>query len=122
MKKASRIMYIIATVFAAISLVTGIILAIIGGAGLALQNDPNMSGVSAQDCQLVLTWGIIIAVFAIVDILIGTFGRRAAAKKKGGNAPHIVAIVIGILGLNIFFILGGAFGIAGAKEDATSNG
>ncbi len=121
MKKASKIMYIIATIFAAIALVSGIIMAVSGGiAANGIQSgnvDPSMTnGLKVEDCQAVMVFGVIVCVVAVIDILIGTFGRRAAAKKKGGNVPHIIALVVGVFG-NIFFLLGGIFGLISSEKN-----
>ncbi len=120
MKQASKVMYIIGTVFGVLGLILGIIFALSGAiSASAIQSGTidaaQYNNITLEEAQLVMIWGIVLCVLYFLDILIGTFGRRAVGKRKGGNAPHIIALVVGIFG-NIFFLLGGIFGLVASDE------
>ena len=100
MGKASSVMYTIANIFNWIILflcIAGIVLSILGGAGVA-------------DTGFGYGYLVLFIIDLIVAIVTIWMVRKAKAKgtSKGWD---ILFIVLGALDANIFYILGGIFGV-----------
>ncbi|MCI2069309.1 MAG: hypothetical protein LKJ88_07065 [Bacilli bacterium] len=109
MENASKVMYKIANVFNWIIAVLGIlviVLSILGGTGVIQQTEQNNAGWNT------LWLGIYLLVFAIVLIVL----TRMAYKKNSGQGWDILFIVFGFFEGNIFYLLGGIFGLVAASE------
>lgn len=108
MHKASAVMYSIANFFTWILVfvsIAGIVFSI-----LAMTNvmpDLKAAGFGAG----YLVWYIIILIASLITIWMV---RRAKAKgtSKGWD---VLFIVLGVIGMNIFYILGGIFGLCARK-------
>jgi hypothetical protein len=108
MENASKVMYKIANVFNWIEVVFGIIMivfCILGGTG-ALQNTENFSSNLGWSNIWV---GIYMLVWAVVLIIL----TRIAYKKNSGKGWDVLFLIVGIMSWNIFYFLGGLFGIIG---------
>ena len=108
MSKASAIMYSIANIFNWISLicaVIGIVFSILGG--LNVVPDAAAAG---------LGWGTLVyfIIMLIAAIIIIAMVRRAKAKGTS-KAWDVLFIILGALSSNIFYILGGIFGLFARK-------
>ena len=108
MGKASRIMYTIANVFNWIALIAGIamlVLSILGLAHVLPEELASQLGVAT------LFYSILTIIVAIVII----FLVRKAKQKGSSKGWDILFIVLGALEFNVFYILGGIFGLV-ARE------
>ena len=108
MSKASAIMYSIANIFNWISLilaVLGIVLSILGG--LNVFPDAAAAG---------LGWGTLVyfIIMLISAIIIIWMVRRAKANGTS-KLWDVLFIVLGVLSSNIFYVLGGIFGLIARK-------
>ena len=108
MHKASAVMYSIANIFNWIALifaVLGIVVSILGGANIV----PEIR-------EMGFGWGYLVyfIIMLISCIIIIAMVRRAKAKgtSKGWD---VLFIVLGVLSSNIFYILGGIFGLVARK-------
>ena len=105
MGKASRVMYSIANFFTwiiAILSIVCIVFAIIGLAGkLPADMDATYFGVA---------YLVVYIIILIVSLITIAMVRRAKAKgtSKGWD---VLFIVLGVLGGNLFYVLGGIFGL-----------
>ena len=101
MERASRIMYSIANFFTwiiAISAIVGIAFCALSIAGI--KPDPR------------LNWGLLVyCVFLLVFSLITVAMVRRAKGKNTSKAWDVLFLILGIFGSNIFYILGGIFGL-----------
>ena len=100
MEKASRVMYSIANIFNWILLVLailGITFAILGGAGVT---DTGFG-------YSYLAYFIVVFIFALIAILM----VKKAKAKNTSKGWDIFFIIIGVFESNIFYILGGIFGV-----------
>lgn len=110
MEKASAVMYSIANFFTwilAILSIAGIVFSSLAIAHVAPDLiDPTKFGVGT------LVYFIIILLVALITI---AMVRRAKAKgsSKGWD---VLFLILGILGSNIFYILGGIFGIVARRD------
>ena len=111
MEKASRIMYSIANIFnwiAALCAIALIVLCSLAIAGV-LPADYNPQGM--------LGWGYLVyaIVILIACIIIIAMVRRAKASgsSKGWD---VLFIILGVFSGNIFYILGGIFGLIAVKR------
>lgn len=110
MEKASRVMYSIANFFTwilALISVAGIVLSILAMIGNILPADIDTQGLGIGT----LIYCIIILIVAFITI---AMVRRAKAKgsSKGWD---VLFIIFGFLGGNIFYILGGIFGLVARR-------
>lgn len=100
MGKASAVMYSIANIFNWVILVLsilGIVLSILGGLGAT------NTGFGFGH----LAYFIVVLVFAIIAIWM----VKKAKRKGTSKGWDILFIVIGVLESNIFYVLGGIFGV-----------
>ena len=70
----------------------------------------------------VLGVGLIVAgvISLIIEIVVLVFASKAIKAVGDGaksNAPHIIMIVIGVIGSDIFYLLGGIFGLVSESQD-----
>lgn len=117
MKKASKVMYIIALVLTIIGLILAIFLDISGVLAMTGQTSgqaPDATMTWAQAGALVLGFGIYLTIDCIISIIFLVWAKKSVGK--GTTLPHILAIVIGVLGGDVFLILGGIFGILAIKQ------
>ena len=108
MHKASAVMYSIANIFNWISLIAaiiGIVLSILGGTNV--YPDAAAAGLGFGT----LVYFIIMLVSAIIII----FMVRRAKAKGTSKAWDVLFIILGALSSNIFYILGGIFGLFARK-------
>ena len=108
MHKASAVMYTIANIFNWISLIcaiAGIVLSILGGANVV----PALKEAGFGFAYLVYFIIMLIACIIIIAMV-----RRAKAKGTS-KAWDVLFIVLGVLSSNIFYILGGIFGLFARK-------
>jgi uncharacterized membrane protein HdeD (DUF308 family) len=110
MGTASKVMYKIANIFNWILLVVGIILLICGICGTAgvIKNDGTMSAEQfTAEMIVLLVFGIWFLVWPIVMIVL----TRKAEKAGTSKGWDILFLVLGILGEDVFYFLGGLFGL-----------
>jgi len=108
MHKASAVMYSIANIFNWIALifaVLGIVVSILGGANIV----PEIR-------EMGFGWGYLVyfIIMLISCIIIIAMVRRAKAKGSS-KAWDVLFIILGVLGANIFYVLGGIFGLFARK-------
>ena len=110
MEKASRVMYSIANFFTWVL----VILSIVGIVFSIL----TMTGVIQDNPELPLL-GTASLVYLIIVLIVGliTIAMVRRAKAKGSSKGwDILFLILGILGSNIFYILGGIFGIVAVRR------
>lgn len=109
MEQASKVFYKIANVFNWIAVVLGLIVivfSILGGMGVNL----------GADVKNTLGWssigvGIWLVVLSVVLIIL----TRIAYKKGSSSGWDILFLVLGLLDGNLFYVLGGLFGLLAKK-------
>ena len=113
MEKASKVMYSIANVFnwiIAILAVAGIVVSILTMTNIIkLEDAGQVGGLAVGTGSLV--YSIILLLFAIVAIAL----VRIAKSKGSSKGWDILFIVIGVLEANVFYVLGGIFGVVARR-------
>ena len=110
MERASRVMYTIANVFTwiiALSSIVGIVFSIL-----------RMTGV-VSPIEGIEFFGTGSLIYLIVVLLVSLLTIWMVRKAKGKNTSKgwdVLFFVLGILGGNIFYILGGIFGIVAVRK------
>jgi uncharacterized membrane protein HdeD (DUF308 family) len=120
MEKASKVMYKIANVFNWILLVCGIIFLIFGilvntGAIQATGSDPEAIAAGAVTL-------IVFGVWFIIDPIVMIVLTRKAEKAGASKGWDILFLVLGIIGENVFYFLGGLFGLIRVTDLLFFNG
>ena len=109
MEKASRVMYSIANFFSwvvVICCVAGIVISSLVMANV-IKDMP--------DIPLVGAGGIVYFAIVLVFSLIAITFVRIAKDKRSSKGWDVLFIVLGVLGSNIFYILGGIFGLVARR-------
>lgn len=118
MKNASKVMYLIGKIINIIEIVVASLLLasaifVIGAPDQFVGKVDKITTVEEAKA-LGITLLVIAIVILIVSIVILVLANKAKKSLDNGatdNKPHIVMIVIGVLGGDIFYLLGGVFGV-----------
>ncbi len=113
MEKASKVMYVIANIFSWIEVVLcatmivfiSLAMANIGNFGQILADQGVVAGIPA-----IVAFSIAILVNLVLIALV-----RKAGDKKTSKGWDILVLILGIIGWNVFYILGGIFGLVARK-------
>lgn len=108
MHKASYVMYSIANFFTWIVVLLSIaiiVLSILGGSNVV----PALR--EAGFNWVYMVYGIVLLIVSLITI---AMVRRAKAKGSS-KAWDVLFIILGVLGANIFYVLGGIFGLFARK-------
>ena len=114
MRIASVIMYRIANIFlwlAVIVCITGIV---VGSLVMANVIKPTDGSIPGGGLALIITSSVML----LIEIIVLSISRSAAANARDGNhraAPHVVMLILGILSANVFFFLGALFGLVSVR-------
>ena len=104
MKLASRVMYTIGLVFSIIAFVGAISLIVLGVKDLVAQN--------VQTGATYLALGIVYFIIYLVIIILAARARRQTGRKaKNHKGYHVLMLILGIIGFDVFYILGAIFGL-----------
>ena len=127
MKSATKTMYTIGRIFTLFEVVGSAIMAILGIVAMAASEEVYREAVADgytkfENPAAVKAFGIAMLVCALITLIVQIVvlvlaknARKAVEENEKDTKPHIVMIVIGVFS-NIFYILGGAFGIASADK------
>ena len=115
MEKASRVMYTIANIFTWILVLFSIVAIVFSILSIAdvfdiFKDLPEVAG---------RAYGIGTLVYFIIVLIVGLITIAMVRKAKGKNTSKgwdILFIVLGVLGGNIFYILGGIFGVIAVRK------
>ena len=122
MRTASKTLYLIGYIFNIIDIVFMIITLIVGAVGLGsaaliaqIAEDTKQSVPYIHNVLLVMVIAIAISlvVHFIILLLVGR-ARRNLSQANGKVSAHVFLLVLGILGMNIFYFLGSIFGLVTA--------
>ena len=125
MKSASKVFYTVGFVFNVIGLIFSVLFVI----ALALSmNNPEIlqkiaqeSGRGVEFVKQTLSLMIIVfsaSIFFDTLILVLTIIANKSLKEGNGKmSTHIILLIAGFLGVNLFYLLGGVFGVVAANED-----
>ena len=121
MKNASNIMYKIGKIFNIVLIVlyavlifVGLILAIVGAAGVATETEGAAETVGSGISMIV--WDTFYLAASIVCLILTKKAMAALNDNSSSIKPHIIMIVAGAICNNVFLVLGGIFGIIAEKQ------
>ena len=70
---------------------------------------------SAEELKInFIAMTIIFSILILLNLIILAFAKKALRAVNDGvinRSPHVIMIIIGLLGTNIFFLFGGIFGL-----------
>ena len=107
MKTASRVMYIIARIFLVIEIVYFVVALVLGIVGVATSKT-DLPSIGVAGVGGIVFSAIMILICLIVFAITSKALRDLRTGKKSG---HVLCLILGILSLDIFFILGSIFGL-----------
>ena len=117
MKKAAKIMYtlgIIGNFIMIIFCLIGMIISLVGVANveeiIGSITEFSQEEVTAAIAFLT-SFSIIYLIIYIVTVILAFVAKSKVNDGKKSFFPHILVLVIGVIGWNVFYILGGIFGI-----------
>lgn len=113
MEKASKVMYVIANIFSWIEVV--LLATLIVFVSLAMANVGNFAQILAEQgvaagIPAIIGFSIAILVNLVLIALV-----RKAGDKKTSKGWDILVLILGIIGWNVFYILGGIFGLVARR-------
>ena len=119
MKNASRTMYTIGKVLNIIALVLFVVFVIIFAIGVndkdvitRIAQEQGKTFEQVKDAFIVcLTFFIVETVISLATVIIAFRATKGLKDNDGRNGPHIAMLVIGIVGFDIFYLLGAIFGL-----------
>ena len=123
MKTASKVMYVIGMISNVLVLILSIVLLIISIIGLAnpefanqLKQNIEASGIPFTGVlESGLGFGIYLFVSNLIVILLARRAIRNLNEGNGRVGAHIILLIGGVICWDIFYVLGGIFGIVGSK-------
>ena len=122
MGKTSKIMYTIGRIFNIVAMVCCALLVIIGIIFTA--GSGSFSGDIGMETSELLIMGAAILgsgigsfIVELVVYLLATKAHKTIGNGTTEKGPHIMMIVIGAIGGDIFYLLGGIFGLVAESRD-----
>ena len=126
MKNASKTMFTIGNIFTLIYLglgvllsIIGIIMAIVGGIGVA-NGDDGAAGIAAAGGSFLFTGIYLIIASILCLIFVGKAKKELANETTRRPAPFIITIVFGAIDWNPFYILAGIFGLIAESQQGNN--
>ena len=117
MKQGSSILYLIGNIINAIGIVLMVILGVIciAGAG-SIETVPDSYTTYTLEEYQALTKGVgvfllVYAIICLIVYILASKARKAVNNDTKELKPHIIMIVIGVIGSNLFYLIGGILGI-----------
>ena len=105
-----NIFTIVTLALGALFFIIGIIMAIVGGIGVA-NGDDSAAAAAAAGGSLIGT-GIYLLIASILCLIfVGKAKRELANETTRRPAPFIITIVFGAIASNVFYVLAGIFGL-----------
>ena len=125
MKSASKIFYMIGFVFNVIAIIFGGLLLAFSIMGLTdhelflkIVAEVNRGEQLVRDSLILII--ILLSIELVLDIIFLVIILRARKNLNEGNgklSTHVVLLIAGILASNLFYLLGGVFGLVAASSD-----
>ncbi len=110
MKKASSLMYTIANIFTWLLVIDCIVMIVLSI--LSKTNAINAANLKGRETQLIFAFIYLLVVSLLSIVLV-----RIAKEKNSSKFWHILFLILGIFGVNIFYLLGGIFGLVADDEE-----
>ena len=122
MKQASKILYIIGNIFNAlgfIAILVSTILICLAKDNITSETLEQMN-MTLEDYKAYLDVLMVVFIFILVIwfvVLIAAVIARKKADKSNGVLPHVVMLVLGLLGQSLFYIIGSILGLIGTNNN-----
>jgi len=120
MKEASKVLYLIGKVLNVVGIIAMLLLALVFYLNTKVTEVPEDVYINGkiptleEYHEIMNIFAIIMIVLAVVLIIVlicAIFASRALKNETVNLAPHIVMIIIGVLGGTIFYLIGGILGL-----------
>ena len=114
MEKASKVMYSIANFFTWIVVIISIAVIVIASlhlGGIMKWDYPEGLPVQGSDISMIVVFGI----FLVISLITIAMVRRAKADNSS-KAWDFLFLILGIFGGNLFYFLGGLFGLIAVRK------
>ena len=119
MGNASKLMYKIGRIF---NLIGIILFAILTAVAVILLIVAAASGEGVGGAVGYLIWMIIYLVIYIVVYKLAGNALNSIGDGKDNKKPHIIMIVVGAISQDVFYLLGGIFGLIAESQENNNNG
>ena len=121
MRESSKTMYKIGRVFSFVLLGIAAVLSVLHLILMIVYSVDNTKGLWTNELGSLISTVIWLS-FIVVVIILATNAIRLTEEEKDNKAPHITMIVFGAISGDIFYLLGGIFGlVAIAQESENGN-
>lgn len=126
MKQATKALYSIGNIFNLIAIIMLIVLGLLTILGANVIEDvPDGYDMSLEEYRsTAIILGVIMLIIDALYIVVYVFAIKA--KKSIDNnlqesKPHIIMIILALLGQNLFYLIGGIIGLADNSNDIKEN-
>lgn len=128
MKSASQIFYTIGFVFVILGLIFETLFLIVAAIGTGnaeviakVAQETGYGQALIKDALMMATILFAVSVAINIAVLVLTIIAKKDLKDNSGKlSTHIILLISGIFAINLFYLLGGIFGITAANEDANA--
>lgn len=123
MKEASRLLYKVGNIINVIFIIFALILAIccfVGYSGIDETSAAEIGKTLAEAQALCMGFGILLVICVIVWLVVYIVAKKAIKALNDDSrsiTPHVLMIIIGVIGSSIFYLLGGIFGVIAENSE-----
>ena len=117
MRNASQVMYKIGRIFSFVLLALFAVLFVVYSILLVVHNIQDAGAAVIGSDIGTMIWALIWTGLVIVLIILATRAIKTMQEDSKANAPHIVMIVFGAITGDIFYLLGGIFGLIAIGQE-----
>ncbi len=128
MKSASQVFYTIGFVFVIIGLIFETLFLILTAIGTGnaeviakIAQETGNGEALVKDALILATILLAVSVAIYIAVIVLTIIAKKDLKDNNGKlSTHLILLIGGIFAFNLFYLLGGIFGITAANEDANA--
>lgn len=126
MKQATKALYSIGNIFNLIAIIMLIVLGllIILGANV-IEDVPDGYDMSLEEYRTTaIILGVIMLIIAAIYIAVYVFAikaKKAVDNNSQESKPHLIMIILALIGQNLFYLIGGILGLVDNSNDNKEN-
>ena len=128
MKSASQVFYTVGFIFVVLGLIFETLFLIVAAMGTGnaeiiakVAQETGSGEALVKDALMMATILLAVSVAINIAVLVLTIIAKKDLKDNNGKlSTHIILLISGIFAVNLFYLLGGIFGVTAANEDANA--
>jgi heme/copper-type cytochrome/quinol oxidase subunit 2 len=126
MKQATKALYSIGNIFNLIAIIMLIVLGLLTILGANVIEDvPDGYDMSLEEYRTTaIILGVIMLIIAAIYIAVYVFAikaKKAVDNNSQESKPHLIMIILALIGQNLFYLIGGILGLVDNSNDNKEN-